>query len=928
MTDEQWQTAWKLFQSTGSVPPERAREFLDAAKSDPAVREALLELLQAPETADRLNRSGQRLGRYVLTEPLGAGGMGEVYAARDPELSRLVAIKILTAPAVGNSSPDRLIQEAKAASALNHPNIVTIHEVIRADSRLAIVMELVEGASLRQLCDSPLAVDQIVRIGEQLARALAAAHARGIVHFDIKPENVMVRQDGLVKILDFGLARDVASLTHSGLPAGTLRYMSPEQSGGEGPAQPSDVFSLGIVLYEMATGTHPFERSSIFETLKAINQGDLVAPSSLNPFVPLALETVISRMLAKDPAQRPTMSAVTNQFEGRFVSSPALPLVTAAPPRRRRWFFAAVIAILAAVLVAILYPYLRKAISARDTPAASPTERQIVASLGVNVLDAAISPDGSLLAFADEAGLHLKLIDTGESYPIPSPDGGRIYEIGWFPDNHNLLLSITRGPGLQTQLWTVSIFGGIPTLIRDDVREASASPDGAQIAFTTNAQDSLWSMNRSGEQPRKLVPAAPGFSIAYPAWYPGTHNIVYVSVAQTDPTRPIYAGRSSFQSFDTLSGKVGSFPAVPGTVGEFAILRDGKMLYLSDALREIQPDLSAHPTEPARVLRSWNRLGGYHLTASMDGKRITVLRRTQEHGLFVGGLTDGGKRLQDVRPLKLSGNSNTTHSWTPDGQGVVFESNRDGVWRIFAQSLDRPSEERVLATQAGAVAGRFSPDGKWLYYIVANQGGGFRMMRTLYAGGLPQTVASNSGLKNYYCTTLPANFCVIGFAEQNQLVFRRLDPQADPPADGFDFSQLRELARTDYSPTDWGLSPDGSRVAMVRPEPDTARIHIVPLDPDHPGRPAEDVIVKGWTRLQTLNWAYQGRGWYVSNRVDSNGEARAEASFAFIDPIGQATLLDAPGSFSPAWGVASPDGRHLALTSAPGTVTVWLIEGF
>lgn len=234
MTQEQWQATWSLCQSCSSISPEQLHSFLNGATGDKQVRDAVLSLLGGAGKPDTLERLGQRIGRYILTELLGKGGMGEVYAARDSELGRFVAVKLLGQPATEEWVPAaRFIHEAKAASALNHPNIVTIHEVIHyevipAESRLAIVMELVDGVSLRQLCGSPQPIDSVLHLGQQIARALAAAHGRGIIHCDIKPENLMVRKDGFVKVLDFGLAQDLASTSLSVLPAGTLRYMSPE----------------------------------------------------------------------------------------------------------------------------------------------------------------------------------------------------------------------------------------------------------------------------------------------------------------------------------------------------------------------------------------------------------------------------------------------------------------------------------------------------------------------------------------------------------------------------------------------------------------------------------------------------------------------------------------------------------------------------
>src|SRR5262249_49805529 len=191
MTEEQWQTVWKLYQSCASIPREQFASFLSAAAEDPKVRAEVLAMLERTGKADPLDHVGQRIGRYVLTERLGEGGMSEVYAARDSELGRSVAVKLLAASTAGTSSPaDRFIHEAKAASALNHPNIVTIYEVIHSTSRLAIAMELVDGVTLRQLCGSPLPVDRVLHMGEQIARALAAAHPPGIAHCDVKPANL------------------------------------------------------------------------------------------------------------------------------------------------------------------------------------------------------------------------------------------------------------------------------------------------------------------------------------------------------------------------------------------------------------------------------------------------------------------------------------------------------------------------------------------------------------------------------------------------------------------------------------------------------------------------------------------------------------------------------------------------------------------
>ena len=193
---------------------------------------------------------------------LGRGGMGEVWSARDLELDRPVALKFLRAHTALEMDAARIVREAQAASALNHPNIVTIHGVVRSEGIAAIVMELVEGSSLATLRNAPVALEKVLAIGSQIAQALAAAHAHGIVHGDIKPENIVQRHDGYIKVLDFGLAHRVIAGGMSAARApglgGTMRYMSPEQARGESLTPASDIFSFGLVLFELAAGRHPF----------------------------------------------------------------------------------------------------------------------------------------------------------------------------------------------------------------------------------------------------------------------------------------------------------------------------------------------------------------------------------------------------------------------------------------------------------------------------------------------------------------------------------------------------------------------------------------------------------------------------------------------------------------------------------------------
>ncbi len=355
MTPERWQEVRKVLDSVLELPLEHRAGYLDRSCSeDPTLRREVESLISSYDKAGSFLESpvqkstggeassgarddswvGRCVGAWKVMDKLGEGGMGVVYKAEDTKLSRHVALKFLREDlAKDRQALDRFRREARAASALNHPNICTIHEVDECEGRPFIAMELIEGQTLRTISAGPLPWSKTAELGVQIVKALAAAHAAGIVHRDIKPENLMVRSDGYVKVLDFGLARLVHRLgdstsgglgssakpnTDSGTLLGTVGYMSPEQVRGEELGSASDIFSLGVVLYEMATGQHPFRSESPVATLHAILSRPPLAPSRLNPEAPPQAESLILRMLEKDARLRPSAAAVEQALGSAF----------------------------------------------------------------------------------------------------------------------------------------------------------------------------------------------------------------------------------------------------------------------------------------------------------------------------------------------------------------------------------------------------------------------------------------------------------------------------------------------------------------------------------------------------------------------------------------------------------------------------------
>ena len=905
-------------------------------------------------------QSGQTVSHYRVLDILGGGGMGVVYRAEDLKLGRRVAIKFLPSETAADPRTlQRFEREAQTASSLNHPNICTVYQFGEHDGKPFLVMELLEGQTLRDRLTAAregteLGIAELLDIAIQVCSGLQAAHERGIIHRDIKPANIYLTKWGVAKILDFGLAKLLehaeaeaaeveaerlpstasmdASFSRAGLTMGTAGYMSPEQVRGEKLDARTDLFSFGLVLYEMATGRRAFGGQTAALVRDAIVHQPLAKISELNAGIPRELEAIIDSALKKDREKRCQSAAELRANLNRMARDlekgpPAIPQETS--PQTITGFFhrrkGAVIALAAGACVIAAAALGWMWSSGQHRPALSEVALT-QNSFEAPVVDAAISPDGKLLAYADASGLNLKVISSGEIRTLFNLAGAQIVRIAWFPDSSNLLFISISAQSAQRQLWSGSIYKGAPRLLRSDADDASISADGSGLLFSNGAHDEIWASDTDGGNARKLV-SKDGLYLYHPTWYAGRQRILYL--ASHDLSGGSAVADAWLESLDVRSGES---LTVCKPCMEFLPLPDGHLIYAtgSDLWKVKIDERTAQPTDTPRQVAGAGT--GNHPTVSADGRRLVILKGNSgaANGLgavvFVADLGDKGRRLNNARRLTL-GVSDYAHAWTPDSQAVIFESERNGQYSILKQRVDQTSAEPLVSESESTSRGRFSPRGDWFLFIAGNSTNSWRLMRMPASGGPSDLVLEGQDLENYYCSAAAANVCVVAEREQNQLVFYAIDYSQKLPSGGIQRNDLRELARTDYNPSDWGLSPDGASIAMVRLNNQEGRIHVISLA-GHAGgvggkAPARDVLVEGWTDLFNLNWAADGRGWYVCSRSDPAG-----STFLYVDLQGHATVLQSQQGLEPFWGVPSPDGRHLAFSRTTFAENAWLLENF
>jgi serine/threonine protein kinase len=911
--------------------------------------------------------TGKKVSHYRVLEILGGGGMGVVYRAEDLKLGRRVALKFLPEELRADGKAlERFEREARAASALDHPNICTIHEFGEHEGQPFMVMQLLEGQTLRdRIEDGPLPTPTLLAIASQVADGLETAHQKGIIHRDIKPANIFLTNRSEAKILDFGLAKlqesemadlqlrgrggqpphqersATPTLSGTGVAIGTAGYMSPEQVRGEKLDQRTDLFSLGLVLYEMATGQQAFTGDTALMLRDAILNRTPVPAREVNPKIPPKLEAIISKALEKERDRRYQSAAEMN--------SDLACLQREVQPRRPQSSWRMVTAGFAVLLLIGFSIWIAKRELALSGQPGLPElkQRQLTTNSSENaVTGGAISPDGRYLAFADLDGIHTKLIETGETRNVPQPDEFRGVQVNWgiistWVDGGRFIAEAIV-PGHRYSVWVISAIGGIPTKLRDDAFAGSVSRDGSWVAFSARRGDleyrEMWLMRPDGTQARKLWDADPNTGFTGSEWSPDGQRLSY-SLAHPTPN----GMQHGIESRDLKGGPAAI--EIPVSGWDWSWMPDGRMIHVVDGpgpagencnFEAIPIDSrTGLPVEKAKRLTNWAGFCMDSPSPTADSKRLVFRRWSWEGTVYVADLEANGTRMTIPRRLTLNEGRNYPAAWTADSKAVVFGSYRDGRWRTYKQLLNEESAQAIVTgTDRDEEDARVSPDGNWLLYKASpreRRSTVSELVRVPIAGGQPQLVLraeapSYSGLR---CARAPATLCVIAerSTDRRQLVFTAFDPLT---------SRKQELARFDIDPaTDityvWDLAPDGTRIALVKFS--EGRIRIVPLS----HQPPYDIVVKGWKNLQSVDWAADGRGFFVSSlrtrsstllHVDLQGNARLLwEQKGSISPAGRP--WDQPlGGPSASWAVPSPDGRHLAIYDWKLSANMWMMENY
>jgi serine/threonine protein kinase/Tol biopolymer transport system component len=739
---------------------------------------------------------GIKLGSYEIVSSLGAGGMGEVYRARDESLGREVAIKVL--PKELASDPDRLRrfeQEARAAAALNHPNILAVYGFSTTEEHAPyLVTELLQGQTLRErLQQGEIPVRKAVEFALQAARGLAAAHDRGIVHRDLKPENLFLTRDGIVKILDFGLAKltvpeaasqtsvATVSFTEVGVVLGTAGYMSPEQVRGQVVDHRSDIFSLGAILYEMLSGKRAFEGKTAADTMSAILKEE-PAELSASGRLPPALGRMVDRCLEKDPAER-FQSARDLAFNLELLSreETGSAAAVALPARKgRRWLIAGLGAL--ALLGAAGLGFFSRGLKPRAENSSPAELRRLTDFVGMEEFPA-LSPDGKSVAFtADVSGrrqIWVRLLAGGTPLQVTQDDADHQYP-RWSPDSSSLIyFSPSQEPDGEGKIWQISALGGMARPLVSSLSGGDLSHDGKHIAyFHSNQGDiELALADPDGSNSRKLIVLPNQYNYSDLRWSPDDRKLgfqrgrtfdydVFYVPAEGGSLQAITQDGNPLEGFAWLpdgSGVVysssrGDTVLYLRTMNLWSVQAGGKNLrqltfgetsYISPDLdrdgnivatrRQIHFDIWRYPVDGSpeenvrRGAQITHQTGKVQTPSAGPGNReLVYLSDSGGHGnLWILNL-----ETQQNRQVTFEHDPQLTIGvpvWSPDGKYIAYVKRGLTAWNVDLWLMNPDGSHAHKVSEGGGWA-CWSPDSQWLYFSPPSQNG-FRIDKASPAGG-------------------------------------------------------------------------------------------------------------------------------------------------------------------------------------------------
>ncbi len=911
---------------------------------------------------------GFRVGPYEILDPIGEGGMGAVYRARDPRLGRDVAIKVLRAEGMADPDPSRgsgssratsrddrrarFQQEARAVSALNHPNIVTVHDIGTEGDVAYLVMELVDGQPLDQLLPpGGMRLSEVLRIGAQVADACARAHANQIVHRDLKPANVMLQRDGRVKVLDFGLAklfeapgadnaRTMVTRTMAGTILGTAAYMSPEQAEGKPLDGRSDIFSFGVMLYELCTGKRPFQGDSHASVLAEVLKQEPPPPGDLRADLPPELGRLIMRCLRKDPERRVQSMAdlkvaleelreeadsgsLTSQVRAGVPVPSSMPATTtttaAVTTRRRPWQAVAAGALALTAILGGFYAWRSRA----PAPARVDATVQPVPLTSYPGIERPgnFSPDGSQLVFSwdgdrqDNFDIYVKLIGPGPPLRVttdPAPDFGP----RWSPDGRTV--AFVRWVDRETvAVMLVPPLGGQERKVAQFQTRVVLGAQLTSLCWSTDSKYLFVSGGQGANEPNHIYRVAidsgeitrlasvEGIGDGYTSLdlSPDGKTLATVRLDSSGSRRLELIALSS--AFDREGST--ELKALGANVGGARWTTDGRQLVYAVSVNNPLPlyRYALEGGEPTPM--TWVGAGAWSPAIARQGNRLVFARDFRDTNIWRVTLDPGGAAAGPPAQLASSSFREVFPQYSPDGRRLAFFSNRGGSVQVWTSEVDGSKAVPLTAMHAMATTGspRWSPDGQRIAFD-SNASGSYQIYEISADGGQPRALTSGAS-SNFIASWSPDGRWIYFSSDRSG----RLEVWRMPAGGGEPERVTREGGQAST------VTPDGQWVYFTKKD-GADGLWRIPA-----GGGAESRVLE---RVFRYNFVPTDKGIYYVAPVSAD----RTSSVNFLDFKAGETRQIVPLDRIPDLGLAlSPDGRSLLFTTIDYLGTdLMLVEGF